>query len=125
MANKKLKAPKGTDEVNVGTESYRVDNDQIVEVPEEAVAPLLERGGFTEVDAEPDVPEGFVLVGHPDPHASCGQGEKCGDFFKVPAAIASELIGHGFYPVELKTTTVPPSPFSAETSGSQAPAQQS
>ena len=44
----KLKAPAGTDEVNVGTHLYRVDNNGFATVPPEDAAVILsDNNGFT------------------------------------------------------------------------------
>lgn len=103
---KRLKAPKGTDEANADGKSYRVDNDGTVTVPDEAAAPLLERGGFTEVVEATAPPDGYLLVMHDtDPNASC-EGEKFGDGYLVLAHRAGELASHGFKAVEHR-----PSPF--------------
>jgi hypothetical protein len=102
---KKLKAPKGTDEANANGQSFRVDNDGTVEVPDEVAGPLVERGGFVEV-VEVVVPAGYLLVMHDnDPSASC-EGEKFGEGYLVPAHKAGELASHGFKAVEHN-----PSPF--------------
>jgi hypothetical protein len=42
----KLRAPRGTDECNYGTERYRVDNDGCVVVPVEAARHLVGAAGF-------------------------------------------------------------------------------
>jgi hypothetical protein len=102
---KKLRAPKGTDEANADGKSFRVDNNGIVEVPDEAAAPLIERGGFTEVVEPPAVPVGHALVMHSDPGAAC-EGEKFGDGYLVPVDRVAELASHGFMPAEHT-----PSPF--------------
>ena len=98
---KKVHAPAGTDEVNVGPDRFRVDNDGDVEVPEEALGPLLAVGGFT-VDEERDAdPTGFVRLTHPDGATSCSWGgatyeaRKDGSF-AVPALAAADLLAHGF-----------------------------
>ena len=97
---RKLKAPKGTDEANANGKSYRVENDGTVEVPDDAVQPLLDVGGFVEVDeTQVEVPTGMVLVKSADPTASCG-GEKVGDKFMVDVLTANELVSHGFSIVE-------------------------
>lgn len=101
----KLKAPAGTDEANFGTERFRVDNDGTIEVPDEAVGPLLELGGFVEVLPPPVIPDGHALVKHSDPDASCG-GERFGDGFLVPVHMVEALKSHGFKSVEHVTETV-------------------
>lgn len=102
----KLKAPKGTDEANAGGESFRVDNDGTIEVPEDAVGPLLEHGGFTEVKEAAVIPHGHALVMHDDPKAATSAGEKFGDGFLVPAHKVADLASHGFRAVEHVTETV-------------------
>ena len=93
---KTLKAPKGKEEANANGKSYRVENDGTIEVPDDAVQPLLATGGFVEVDETPvEVPNGMVLVKSSDPTASCG-GEKVGDKFMVDVLTANELASHGF-----------------------------
>lgn len=96
-----LKAPPGTDEANFGEERFRVDNDGMVDVPEEAVAGLVGQGGFLEIpEEEPGVPVGFGKVRHDDPEASCN-GEKQEDgSFLVAIESVNELLAHGFTPVE-------------------------
>lgn len=97
--SKKLKAPRGTDEANADGKIFRVDNDGTVDVPNDAVGPLLERGGFVEVVEPAAVPDGHGLVMHDDPGASC-DGEKVGDAFVVPIGKVAELASHGFRAIE-------------------------
>jgi hypothetical protein len=94
----KLKVAHGTDEVNADGQAYRVDNDDTVEVPEEAVAPLLEKGGCVVVDeAAPVVPKGFALLEHDDPNASVSHGERDGNYIRVPLDKVNVYIqSHGF-----------------------------
>ena len=111
---RKLKAPKGTDEANANGKSYRVENDGTVEVPDDAVQPLLAIGGFVEVDDTPvEVPTGMVLVKSSDPTASCG-GEKMGDKFMVDIPTANELVSHGFSIVEHVAAPAAAGPPSAQ-----------
>lgn len=97
----KLKAPKGTDEANIGGTSFRVDNDGTIEVPEGEEGPLLERGGFTEIKDPVEVPHGHALITHDDPDASTDAGEKFGNGTLVPAHVVAELVNsHGFKVVD-------------------------
>lgn len=104
MKTHKLRAPRGTDEVNFGDRAYRVDNSGEVEVPEEAVPSLLATAGCIEVAAPAETPDGFVRVVHDDATAvSIGQiaYERASDgAFLVPAHAAADLVAHGFRAVE-------------------------
>lgn len=102
---KKLRAPKGTDEANIDGVSYRVENDGTVEVPDGEEGPLLATGGFVEVTPPVVLPEGFALVMHKDPNASC-DGEKFGGGHLVQAVNVAALASHGFYAVDHVTETV-------------------
>lgn len=106
MAKKsKLRAPKGTDEANIGGTSFRVDNDGTIDVPEGEVGPLLERGGFVEVLPPVEIPHGHALVRHDDPTASTDVGERHGDGFLVPVHLVNVLASHGFKAVDHVTET--------------------
>lgn len=115
---KKVHAPAGTDQVNVGTDQFRVDNDGDVEVPEEAVGPLLAVGGFT-VDEERDAdPTGFVRLKHHDGASACSWGGSTYEAredgsFAVPALAASDLLAHGFVGDETLEVSVDPEPETA------------
>jgi hypothetical protein len=96
-----LKAPPGTDEANFGEERFRVDNDGMINVPEEAVAGLVAQGGFEEIrDDRPVVPVGFGRVRHADPEASCSGDKQDDGSFMVSIESVNELVSHGFTPVE-------------------------
>ncbi|WP_315792248.1 MULTISPECIES: hypothetical protein [unclassified Bradyrhizobium] len=98
---KKLKAPPGTDEANIGTQSFRVDNDHNITVPDGVDTSALElTGGFVPVVETVAVPLGTVLMKHAtDKDAACSF-EKSGDFFAVPAERVAEMMSHGFLVVE-------------------------
>lgn len=103
----RLYATQGSDEANhsMSTKPYRVDNNGIVEVDEEAVGPLLEKGGFIRVEEpEVEVPTGSVRVVHvSDPDATCSHAgvsfapESDGSIV-VPVTAAPHLAAHGFVP---------------------------
>jgi hypothetical protein len=108
MPKIRLRAPRGTDEANSSMSSvpYKVGLDGTVEVDEEAVAPLLARGGFTLADVRQEpVPDGLVrMAHHSDPHASCsfdGVAYAPGPdgFLLVPAGAVEALTAHGFVSV--------------------------
>jgi hypothetical protein len=108
MPKIRLRAPRGTDEANSSMSSvpYKVGLDGTVEVDEEAVAPLLARGGFTLADVRQEpVPDGLVRMAHQsDPHASCsfdGVAYAPGPdgFLLVPAGAVEALSAHGFVSV--------------------------
>ena len=110
----RLHAPPGTDEANSSFSPvpYRADNDGIVEVDEEAVGPLLEKGGFTLVDPPGivEVPHGFVQVVHPtDAGASCSFGGEsyvpdADGVLTVPCEAVGDLLAHGFISFEAFTS---------------------
>ena len=101
----RLRAQSGTDEANHAGKLYRVNNDHIVEVDEEAVGPLVERGGFelAEPDVDPVQP-GFVrarAVGI----AGCSWGGQnfepdADGVFNVPIGSMDDLAPHGFVGIE-------------------------
>jgi hypothetical protein len=146
MPKIRLRAPRGTDEANSSMSSvpYKVGLDGTVEVDEEAVAPLLARGGFTLADVRQEpVPDGLVrMAHHSDPHASCsfdGVAYAPGPdgFLLVPAGAVEALTAHGFVSVvsvepeavaaaEEPAAPSPPAPAAseapAEVAGSEAPA---
>ncbi len=104
----RLHATQGSDEANWSGSStpYRVDNDGSVEVDEEAVPALLEKGGFI-LDALPpvEVPHGSIRVAHvSDPGALCAHAgaefvlEADGTLI-VPVEAVFALGAHGFRPV--------------------------
>lgn len=66
----KLHMQKGTDEVNYGTESFKVPASGYVEVPLELAETLLKEGGAVQV-LPGALPDGYVKVRHvSDPNAS-------------------------------------------------------
>lgn len=104
MAKKKLFANQGTDEVNIDSVSYKVNPaDHTVDVPEENIGPLLERGGFTY--AEPvKAPEGFARMRHQFLESFSVDGamfapQEDGSFL-VPVAVLRSALDHGFTIVE-------------------------
>src|ERR1700740_1061857 len=101
---RKLQAPDLCDEASVGGNLYHVDNDGTV-VASEADAGGLLRAGFSPVEAAPIAPEGFAVVKHEDPTASCSwAGESFAPNARgeitVPVAAVAALAAHGFAPVE-------------------------
>lgn len=103
----RLQAPKGTDEANWSGSPvpYRVDNDGYAEVDEEAVGPLLEKGGFILEPDPVEVAHGNIRVKHvSDPAALCAHG---GEQFSlqpdgslvVPVEAVAHLKAHGFHPL--------------------------
>lgn len=107
MAKKvRLHATQESDEANYAGNRYRVDNSGDVWVDEDAVAPLVEKGGFVP-DPMPviEVPHGNIRVIHTsDPTALCshrGQEfnlEADGSLI-VPVEAVEHLAAHGFLPV--------------------------
>lgn len=104
----RLHAPPGTDEVCYSSsfgKPLRVDNDGTVEVDEEEVAPLLEKGGFTRDPIPPvEVPDGSVRVVHlSDPAALCSHAgvefsHEADGSIVVPVTAVEHLAAHGFIP---------------------------
>jgi len=97
----KMRAPKGTDQVNHGDTAYVTDKSGNVEVPAEAVAPLLAVGGFVAEDESDEDPTGFVRVKHSgDATALSWRGDsyaiRADGSFLVPAVSAFDLLDHGF-----------------------------
>ena len=111
---KKLKAPAGTDEANIGPQSFKVDTkDHTITLPDGVDAgPLLTTGGFTEVVDDVAPPEGMVAMKHPtDPNASCSVGKARSDGIHiVPATAVAELLNHGFVVVEGASAEPAPAP---------------
>lgn len=99
----RMRAPKGTDEANVGADLYRVDNSGDIEVPEEAVATLTGAGFRVEAGPVP-VPEGRARMRAPEGATSCSvAGEVCeveDGVVDVPIVGVAALIAHGFEPIE-------------------------
>lgn len=107
MAKTRLKAPPGTSEANWSgsPKPYPVGLDGTVEVDDEAVAPLLDRGGFTEVKEEVEVPSaGTVKLVHTSgAHVSGTANDQPFDsddkgVVVVPAEAEAVLARHGFLP---------------------------
>ncbi|NPU23948.1 hypothetical protein [Bradyrhizobium denitrificans] len=100
---KKLKAPPGTDEANIGTTKFPVDStDRTITVPDDVDTSGLESaGGFVRLtEPTPLVDAGHSLMRHAsDPNASCSF-EKSGDFFMVPSEKVADMESHGFVVVE-------------------------
>jgi len=98
---KKLKAPKGTDEANIGGQSFRVDNDHTITLPDDVDAsPLLDRGGFVTVVDPVEIPHGLALVAHADPNAELSLGERSGAGFLIPVDQVAAVAAHGFVAVD-------------------------
>lgn len=107
---KKLHMPKGTDEVNYGTEKYPVDISGNVEVPDEAAGPLLKEGGAIEINEDVQnvevVGELMVTISHIDKSASISHDGVLytlddDGYGQFPSSLAYLLETHGFYVVEL------------------------
>ncbi|HYA07493.1 MAG TPA: hypothetical protein VEF90_16530 [Xanthobacteraceae bacterium] len=115
MSKRKLHVQKGTDEVNFDGKLYRVDNNGDVEVPVEAIEPLLKVGGCTiDDDTGPD-PDGFVRVRHNGDATSCSWGSATYEArpdgtFLIPAVAADDLSSHGFVGVEEVDADPAPAP---------------
>jgi hypothetical protein len=99
-----LRAVFGQDEANHDTECYTVDNNGLVWVPIEAVAPLTAIGGFVLAGSRPDaVPTGALKLRHNGSGGCSYHGRQYladanGDVL-VPAEAAAELLAHGFVSV--------------------------
>jgi hypothetical protein len=102
----KLKATKGTDEVNYGTERYPVEHGE-VDVPQEAVADLVKTGGFVPADepaVEADtIPAADVRVALKHPSGPTGASVDGESFvpdengvIHVPPSAVVALLDHGF-----------------------------
>ena len=100
---RKLRAPDGADEVNHGTERFKVGPDHMVEVPNEAVEPLVHVGGFIDEGEKVEIPNTLVPLRHPEGSACSWGGQtyehKNGVVF-VPCAAVVDLLDHGFEAVE-------------------------
>ena len=99
-----LRAAFGQDEANHGTERYAVDNESLVRVPKEAVAPLITVGGFVLARTGAETISVGPLKLHHHDAAGCSYagrqylGDASGNVL-VPAEAASQLVAHGFVPV--------------------------
>jgi hypothetical protein len=100
----KLKAAVGTDEANVGTTDYKIPTDRIIDVPDDQVADLIARCGFSVVDDDLPAPDGSVNMRAPSDCDGCSVGgisyvpDKNG-IVNVPAVSAVDLMSHGFVAV--------------------------
>lgn len=100
MAKKKLIAQQGSDEVNIDSVSYKVNpTDHTVDVPEESVGPLLERGGFSYAEPVKASP-GFVVMSHKSLESFSVDGAKFATqedgSFLIPSAALRSALDHGF-----------------------------
>lgn len=100
----RLRAPQGTDEASLsGYAPFKINSEtRIVEVPVEAVEPLVQKGGFVQVDVPKAEPASdLVPVMHSsDPTGSCNYGSPdANGIIMVPAHAVADLIPHGFVPV--------------------------
>jgi hypothetical protein len=110
---KRLKAPDGTDEVNVGETAYPIDLDGTVVVEDDVAAAILASpgAGFTEVVPDEAVPAGFAKLQGPHGAAagdSCSVGGvsytlDANGCVYVPLAYAAELYAHGYSEVATVT----------------------
>lgn len=100
----RLRSTQGADECNWGGQRYRVDNDGTAWVDEEAVGPLLEKGGFVLVDlpAPVEVAVGMIRLIHShDPAATATFAGKtylpdADGIVTVPLEALGLLSAHGF-----------------------------
>lgn len=99
-----LRAVFGQDEANHGPERYTVDNNGLVWVPAEAVAPLTAIGGFVLAGSHPNAVSNGALKLHHYGSGGCSYhgrqylADATGNVL-VPAEAAGELLAHGFVPV--------------------------
>ncbi|HZQ41354.1 MAG TPA: hypothetical protein VFA87_11185 [Rhizomicrobium sp.] len=100
---KKLKAPAGCDEANFGELEFRVDNNGIIEVPDDAAEYFLGQGGFELVEEEKQPPvqlEGHQKMMHPDGTGASWGGKAyepgADGAIEVPQAAVNDLKSHGF-----------------------------
>ena len=99
-----LRAAFGQDEANHGTIRYPVDNNGLLQVPLEAVGPLITIGGFVLAKTGINAISAGSLKLHHDDSAGCSYAgrqylsDANGDVL-VPVAATSELLAHGFAPV--------------------------
>jgi len=95
-----LQAPAGTDEANFGEERFTVSSEGTIEVPAAAVDPLVEKGGFVEVDAAPAPASGVVKMCHPEKIGCSFRGTEykpdADGNVEVPQRAVVELEAHGF-----------------------------
>jgi hypothetical protein len=102
MAKITLKASKGTDEANFGTDLHRVGNSGTIQVEAKEVEALVSKGGFTIVPVEETpIPMGFVGVRSTGGAIECsfgGASYTAGEdgVFSVPADAVVSLLDHGF-----------------------------
>jgi hypothetical protein len=94
----------GQDEANHGTIRYSIDSDGFVQVPPEAVGPLITTGGFVLPETtQGEISSGVLSLYHDDAAGCSYAGRQYRRDAKgnvvVPAEAASELLGHGFVPV--------------------------
>lgn len=107
----RLRAEFGQEEASHGTARFPVGNDGLIEVPMEAVGPLITVGGFVLVESGGKPASFGVLRLHHGDAAACSYGGVGylggvnGDVF-VPASAAAELSSHGFVAV-LHDVTAP------------------
>ena len=104
-----LRAAFGQDEANHGTDRYAVDSEGLVQVPMEAVAPLITVGGFVLTETTVSTISAGVLKLHHDDAANCSYAgrqylrDANGDVL-VPAEATCELSAHGFFPAVKEAT---------------------
>lgn len=108
----RLRANQGADEANMsGYAPFKVNpNDKTVEVPEEAVSTLLEKGGFELVDPPARAPANHMIpVRHTSDHTlSCSWGNPdANGIIMVPAHAVVALLSHGFVPVADEVAVAP------------------
>ena len=101
---KQLRAVFGQDEANHGTTRYSVDANGLVQVPRDAMEPLISVRGFVLVKTVNDTISVGSLNLRNDNAAGCSYagrqylGDANGNVI-VPAEAAPELVAHGFVPI--------------------------
>lgn len=97
---KKMYAPAGTDEVNIGTDRFSVERDGTVMVPEESTGPLLATAGLRMDEDVGDTPDGMVVITHPTASGCSWDGKsyaaRSDGSFVVPVGAVNDLLAHGF-----------------------------
>jgi hypothetical protein len=131
MAKVRLHSNRGALEANwSGSPTpYRVDNNGNVEVDEEAVGPLLERGGFTLVDVPSPVAvqAGFCVVENlNDPNAAfsyegVSYEPDANGLLTIPLDAASVFESHGFTLVSQAKLPRPKSSVASSSAASASP----
>lgn len=108
--SRKLRAPVGTDEANYGQTRYRVNNDGVVDVPDDAASALMDVGGFVAIDAPVSVDAD--VFADPVAKLKAPEGATCctwdavvfdvdrEGFVYVPPSAVGALAAHGYVLIE-------------------------